>query len=184
MAGSNDLSRRDVLKITAGTVVAGQVAALAPALAAPAVKPALKFFTSSEFALVDALADILIPADDHTKGARAAAAAHFIDGRLASLPDDTVRSTWRSGLQKVDALSATLHGHGFMVATPEERVAVVTRMAENEGKPTTDEEKFFVELKARTVHAYYTSSIGIHDEMEYKGNVLLQDFAGTDVSHT
>jgi hypothetical protein len=184
MGGANDLSRREVLKITAGTVVAGQVAAHAPALAAPAAKPALKFFTASEFALVDALTDILIPADEHSKGARAAEAARFIDGRLASLPDETARTAWRTGLQAVDALSTSLHGHAFMAATPDERVAVVTRMAENEAKPTTDEEKFFAELKARTVHAYYTSSIGIHDEMEYKGNVLLQEFAGTDVSHT
>jgi len=184
MPRPSDLSRRDVLKITAVTVVAGQVAALVPALAAPAAKAALKFFTPAELAMVDELTEILIPADEHSKGARAAEAARFIDGRLASLPEETVRTAWRTGLQQVDALSSAMHGGAFMALTPEQRVEVVTRMAANEGKPSTDEEKFFVELKARTVHAYYTSSIGIHDEMEYKGNVLLDEFAGTDVSHT
>ena len=28
--------------------------------------------------------------------------------------------------------------------------------------------------------AYYTSSLGIHDEMEYKGNTLLMEFEGID----
>ena len=55
-------------------------------------------------------------------------------------------------------------------------------MAQNEGKPQKPEERFFAELKARVVHAYYTSEIGIKQEMEYKGNSYLPEFAGTDVS--
>lgn len=181
MSGPSELSRREVLKITAGAVVAGQVAALSPVLAAGAA-PALKFFTRTELALVDELTEILIPADDHSPGARAAGAAAFLDGRLAGLEDEAARTTWRGGLQKVDALSGAMHGQPFMQATPVQRLEVVTRMAQNEQKPVTDEEKFFVELKERTVHAYYTSTVGIHDEMEYKGNVMLDQFAGTDVS--
>ena len=41
--------------------------------------------------------------------------------------------------------------------------------------------KFFVELKFSTADAYYSSKIGIHQEMEYKGNVLLQEFVGYEV---
>jgi hypothetical protein len=57
-------------------------------------------------------------------------------------------------------------------------------MAQNEGKPQKPEELFFVELKSRVVHAYYSSEIGIKQEMEYKGNVFLQEFAGEDVSRS
>ena len=42
------------------------------------------------------------------------------------------------------------------------------------------EVRFFRELKHLTVRGYYTSKIGIHDEMEYKGNRLLLEFAGCD----
>ena len=56
------------------------------------------------------------------------------------------------------------------------------KLAQSERAPKAPEEKFFVELKSRTVHAYYTSEIGIHKEMEYKGNTLLQEYVGTDVS--
>ena len=30
--------------------------------------------------------------------------------------------------------------------------------------------------------AYYTSKIGIHDELKYQGNVYIDEFIGTDVS--
>jgi hypothetical protein len=55
-------------------------------------------------------------------------------------------------------------------------------MGANEAKPTNDVEKFFGRLKRATAGAYYSSEIGIHKEMEYKGNVLLPEFAGIDVS--
>jgi hypothetical protein len=41
---------------------------------------------------------------------------------------------------------------------------------------------FFAELKSKVVHAYYTSEIGIKQEMEYKGNTYQNEFSGFDVS--
>ena len=38
------------------------------------------------------------------------------------------------------------------------------------------------ELKSRVVQGYYTSEIGIKQEMEYKGNSYLGEFVGFDVS--
>jgi hypothetical protein len=55
-------------------------------------------------------------------------------------------------------------------------------MAEHEGKPQRPDERFFAELKGRVVHAYYTSKIGIREEMEYKGNGLLTEFVGVDAT--
>jgi hypothetical protein len=51
-------------------------------------------------------------------------------------------------------------------------------MAANEDEPTAPEGVFFRTLKGQTVRGYYTSKIGIHDEMEYKGNTLLAEFVG------
>jgi hypothetical protein len=42
------------------------------------------------------------------------------------------------------------------------------------------EVRFFIELKRLTVRGYYSSKIGIHDELEYKGNRILQEFVGCD----
>jgi hypothetical protein len=180
MGGANDLTRRDVFKVTAGAVVASQVAALRPVFAAT---DAPRFFTPAQFAMVDELSEILIPTDDHSPGAKAAQVARYIDYTLANAFEEEHRTQWREGLAQVDALAQSMHGKAFMSLTPDQRVSVVTRMAENESKPANDAEKFFSRLKRATTGAYYTSEIGIHKDMEYKGNVLLQEFAGIDVSH-
>jgi flavin-dependent dehydrogenase len=69
-----------------------------------------------------------------------------------------------------------------LIVTPPQRVAVLTRMSAHESDPKTPGELFFRELKERTIYAYYTSKIGIHDEMEYKGNTLLTEFVGAELS--
>ena len=175
--GDDLLSRRDALKITAAAALALPVAGRAAA--APAAAP--RFFTKEELALVDELAEMILPTDAHSPGARAAQVASFIDGRLADavLPADLeARGRWRDGLARVEALSREMHGSGFLGGTPDQRLAVLTRMSANETAPKAPEEHFFRELKGRTIHAYYTSKIGIHDEMEYKGNTLQAEFAG------
>ena len=39
-------------------------------------------------------------------------------------------------------------------------------------------EAFFVTAKQATIHGYYTSEIGIHQELQYKGNKMLPEFVG------
>jgi hypothetical protein len=70
----------------------------------------------------------------------------------------------------------------FLQAAPEQRIDLLKRISENEMDPKKPEETFFRELKARTAHAYYTSKIGIHTEMEYKGNSYLKEFVGYDAT--
>ncbi len=69
-----------------------------------------------------------------------------------------------------------------MALSPAEREGIVSTMAEGEAKPETDEARFFVTLKRRTVRGYYTSRLGIHDEMNYKGNTMQEEYSGIDVS--
>jgi hypothetical protein len=37
---------------------------------------------------------------------------------------------------------------------------------------------FFALLEERTIQGYYTSEIGIHQELRYKGQKLLTEFVG------
>ena len=178
-----ELTRRQLIIASAGALAASSVLAdhsVAALVQAAAGGP--KFFTKDEFAMVDELTELIIPTDEHSPGARAAKCAAYIDGRLAEAFEDDPRTLWREGLKAVDTASQSLNGHRFLESSEAERTAVLTRLASAEKEPKTPEEKFFVELKSRTVHAYYTSEIGIHKEMEYKGNTLLQEYVGTDVS--
>src|SRR3989449_980176 len=117
----------------------------------------------------------------HSPGARAAAVAAYIDGRLAQSLEPDWQAKWRSGLQAVDDLSRELNAKPFLEATPDQRVAVLTQMAAGEADPKTAHERFFGELKGWTARGYYTSKIGIHLDQEYKGNVYQRGgFAGYD----
>ena len=170
-------SRRDLLRIAAGAIA---VVPAVPALAQQTASAAPLFFTAAEFQIVDELAEIIIPADDHSPGARAAKVATYIDKSMADSFEDEPRNRFREGLMVTDILSRKMLGQAFLDATPEQRVAVVARMARNEKNPNTPEERFFGQLKGAVAFAYYTSSIGIHQEMEYKGNTMLNEFAGYD----
>jgi hypothetical protein len=175
------VSRRRVLATAAGVAAAVPFVSADP-LSALADPTKGKFLTSAEFSLLDELTEIIIPADDHSPGARAAKVAAYIDARLAEAFGEELRTRWRDGLRAVEDLSQSMHGRPFMKTAPAERLAVVKRMAANEKKPERPEEKFFRELKRWTVNTYYTSEIGLKQEMEYKGNTLLQEFSGVDVS--
>ena len=194
------ISRRDLLRKGVGATLIAPLARLAPAaaatvastagagsaLAASAVAAGL-FFTASEMALLDELTEAIIPADPRSGGARAAGVAPFLDRALAEqdpkIPDHAEeRKRWKDGLARVDEVAREMHGKPFLETTPEQRLAVLNRMAQNEQDPKAPEERFFRHLKMTTGQVYYTSKIGIHDEMEYKGNTLLTEFVGTDVS--
>jgi hypothetical protein len=175
----DDLSRRDVIKLGAAATL---TASLGVGQGEAAQSSAPLFFTKEEFALVDELSEMIIPTDEHSPGARAAKVAAYIDARLAEAFEQTDRTDWRNGLALVDTLAREAGGKTFLQSSAEERVPILTRMAQNEGKPQKPEELFFAQLKGKVVHAYYTSEIGIKQEMEYKGNSYLAEFEGIDVS--
>ncbi len=181
---SDDLSRRDAIKLGAAAMIATSIdvsdAAAAQAMSA-AARPAT-FFTRAELALVDELSEMIIPTDDHSPGARAAKVASYIDGRLAEAFDAANRTTWREGLRRLEQLSRQAAGRAFLESSPEQRLALLQKIAGSESKPETPEAKFFVELKSRVVHAYYTSEIGIKQELDYRGNTYQAEFSGVDVS--
>src|SRR5438445_6586704 len=174
------LSRREMLEVTAAALAAPLVK-LGPAAAPPALQAVSKFFTAAELALLDELAELIIPTDAHSPGARAAGVAAYIDFRLSDSPDPEQQSTWRSGLAAVEALSKELNGQAFLQGSAEQRVAVLTRMAAGEHDPKTPADHFFQTVKHWTVRAYYTSKIGIHADQQYKGNVYQRgEYAGFD----
>jgi hypothetical protein len=126
---------------------------------------------------------MIIPTDAHSPGARAARVAGEIDRRLSEATDAARTERWRTGLRAVDALSREMTGATFMRATPEQRLAVLTRMAVGESDPKTPAERFFGQIKGATAQAYYTSKVGIHQDQQYKGNVFQPgEFAGFDAT--
>jgi hypothetical protein len=169
-----NLSRRDVIKIITA-------AGFASALQLPAAEPgAPLFFTKDEFAMLDTLTDLIIPTDDHSPGAHAARVAPYIDKSVAEAFLSEDRDSWRKGLAAINNLSDSMHKQPFMQTTQEQQIALLKKICVDDRQPKTEPEKFFQQLKQTTASVYYSSSIGIHQEMNYKGNVILEQFVGYD----
>jgi Gluconate 2-dehydrogenase subunit 3 len=170
------------LTLPAATIADAQDAA---APAAKEEKPAAakstgRFFTPAQHKLVDELTETIIPKDSHSGGAKDAKVADFIDQHVGESGDNDDKELWREGLRLIDSMSQHYTGKTFLDGSPEDRVAVLTVLSDNEQMTDVLEVRFYKELKHLTVLGYYTSSVGIHDELEYKGNRYLQEFVGCD----
>ncbi len=139
-----------------------------------------RFFTPLEYRLVEELAETIIPADTHSGGAKAAKVADYIDRVVGESLGTEQKATWREGLRLINALSARQCGKSFLKASLEERVAVLLPLSENSEMSSLLEVRFFRELKRQTVEGYYTSRVGILEDLGYKGNTVLDDFVGCD----
>jgi Gluconate 2-dehydrogenase subunit 3 len=126
----------------------------------------LQFFTAAENELLDQLTELVIPADSHSPGARAAQVSLFADLMVAT-SDEGIQKQWRKGLRLMqeEAADSSL-------------AAALAKAAEHEDHPQTELERFFAALKEMTVNGYYTSAIGIHQDLQYQGNTYLQSFPG------
>lgn len=148
---ADQLDRRGLIKIAATAAVATAVSG--------ATAGGHRFFTDEEYQAVDDLTELMIPTDEHSPGAKAAQVADYIDRVLAEAFEQEERDDFRAGLKP------------YVKASPEKREAMLKKASREEKHPRTREAKFFRLLKEHTVRGYYTSKIGIHDDINYKGNV-------------
>lgn len=188
---NNNVSRRTALKgIAAGVGVSlpvlntralaqdhqhGQHGAGAKTAAAKAEAP--KFFKPEQMALIATISELIIPTDDHSKGAIDAEVPQFTDLMISESNADA-KKLWTDGLAAIDAMSQSKNNAPFNKASKDQQITLLTEISKNEMKPTTLEERFFKAIKNMTIDGYYTSKIGIHDELKYQGNTYLKEFKG------
>jgi len=189
-----NVSRRKALKIIVGS--AGAAVSLpvlgetAPRNSAPAchvsaraqasavaTARAPRFFSEGQVKTLEALSETIIPDDEHSPGAKAARVWEYIDAIIADA-DESAKSLWTQGLAAVDRMAEREYQKAFADCAPDEQVALVEKIARNEEHPSTPEERFFVAAKRATVDGYYTSAIGIHQDLDYQGNTAVAEFPG------
>jgi gluconate 2-dehydrogenase gamma chain len=138
------------------------------------------FFTPMQHALVEELAEAIIPADSHSGGAKAAKVADYIDQIVGTSVNEGEKALWKEGLRLIELMSQHRNGKSFVDSNSDERIAVLTILSDHSDLNDLPEIQFFQELKRLTVRGYYTSEIGIHDELEYHGNKVLLEFTGCE----
>ncbi len=180
-----ELSRREALKrlsVGVGTFalwpcLSEQGAAAFARIQRDGQPPKLAFLTAEQYATVDAIAETIIPADDHSPGAKAARVADYIDLLLSESSSD-VQKSWVAGLAELDRVSKQRAGRPFSEINPDQALAVLTDVSGHEQNPTDALEQFFRDTKDATIRGYYTSEIGIQNELQYQGNRFLTEFVG------
>lgn len=187
MSSDETISRRTALKLLAvgvGAASVPQVAGQHPHTGVEMVPPndsqvkhQLRFFTAAEVATITLISELIIPADEHSPGARDAGVPSFIDLMVSESSVET-KTLWRNGLAAIDRLSQKEFGNLFNATTTEQQGTLLKVISRNEYRPKTIEERFFIAIKGLTVDGYYTSQPGIHEELRYKGNVYLRNFVG------
>ena len=180
------MKRRNALQLIAIGAAAPLTAQHAHHGAGAAAKNAaeLRFFSAEQNALIDTIAEMILPADEHSGGASEAQVSLFIDDLVAE-SDTEVQKAWTDGLAAMDSEAESRFGKGFVDCSDEQRDQILAALAENEAQAKTNLERFFVRIKRQTISGYYTSRVGLLDELEYKGGGPIAEYpACTHPEHT
>jgi hypothetical protein len=168
------MERRTVLKIVAlgalapkaNTLKAAVHCSMEPGTAWSPEAYKLQFFTEAENEQLDRLMEMIIPEDSHSPGAHAAQVSLFADLMVAT-GDDATKAQWKKGLGLMQS-----QADGSSLAEALAHAAGLSDQKDSELG------RFFVTLKNMTISGYYTSEIGIHQDLQYVGNTYLAAFPG------
>jgi hypothetical protein len=150
----------------------------AVAAAAEAAPWAPKVFNAHQNETVVLLSEMIIPQTD-TPGAKAAKVNEFIDLVLDDA-NETERKQFLNGLSWMNGRSQELFGTDFVSAAPEQQTALLTIVASPKNKAFEDQVgiDFFKAIKALTITGYYTSEIGMKQELGDDGQLFFLEYPG------
>src|SRR5437773_12552648 len=122
-----DIDRRTTLALLGAGVLRAKLATAqhqAHALKADAKAYKLQFFTAQENDLLDKVAEMILPADEHSPGAHEAKVSLYIDLLVANSPEATKRQ-WKERLA------------AFAAEFGKQQTALLDRLASAEQNPGT-----------------------------------------------
>ncbi len=127
------------------------------------------FFNPHQRETVTTVAELIIPATD-TPGAREAGVGGFIELIVGSWYTDLDRDAFLQGLRGLDEQSRAAFGADFLGGTPGQQVDLLTALeAEARRNPASQRPTpFFSRIKSLTISGYYTSELGMRDELHYE----------------
>ena len=137
---------------------------------------AAKVLNPHQLQTVGTLSELIIPQTD-TPGARAALVDRFIDAVLAEAPRKE-RDRFLKGLVWMDARSRMLTGSAILSATPAQQADLLTRLSSGDSREEPAGVEFFRAIKAMTITGYYTSEIGLRQELGDDGVLAQATFEG------
>jgi gluconate 2-dehydrogenase gamma chain len=180
-----DVSRRDVLRITLTSFGVSVVSAEAAQHVHNAINDTKKaaqgpykpsFFKAPEYKTLERLADLIVPADDRSKGALAAGAPEFIDFLCSQSRE--LAEIYTGGLAWLDHEMMKRYSASFVASTPEQQTAMLDLIAyrKNDSPELGPGIRFFTWVRNMVVDAFYTSKVGM-DDLGFMGNGAMSEFS-------
>ena len=166
------MHRRDVLKnlsvMLGGTLsVACQQALQVPVNDRLVTQP---LYSDLQRATAHKISDLIIP-DTDTPGAQKAGVGEFIDYVISQWYRAPEQQIFLDGLNALMAESDARYGQPFTDLPEAAQVAQLTELERTEGLNADDAENevegFFARIKELTVVGYYTSEVGVTQELAY-----------------
>jgi len=190
MSEQAEYSRRDLLRHIGGAMsLAAGGGALLSAQDAQHVHQAVasdraaqrgpyqpKALTAHEYATLEHLSGVIIPADEHSPGAIEAGAAAFIDFLCAA--SDEMLAIYTGGIAWLDdQMRRRAGGQDFVHAAAAQQTALLDLIAwrKNASPELNPGIRFFTWARRMVADAYYTSPIGVKD-LGYMGNSAMSTF--------
>jgi len=121
-----------------------------------------KFFTKAQYEIVSRMSDLIIPATD-TPGSVAAGVPEYIDAVVTSEPK--LQTIFRNGLARLGDFGRLSEAQQI------EHLTAISQAAKGSA-----DRLFFLAIKNLTADGYYTSRIGLVQELGYDGDAALAAF--------
>jgi len=149
-----------------------------PASPAGAAQWSPAVFSPHENDTVATIAELIIPQTD-TAGARAANVHQFIDAVLADA-ETREREAFLRGLAWMDSRSRERYGAPFTSVTPQQQHELLVFVSGSTDQTPADQPgvEFFKAIKILTVTGYYTSKIGMQQELGDDLRTVFRDYVG------
>jgi gluconate 2-dehydrogenase gamma chain len=128
-----------------------------------------KALTPQQARVVDAMAELIIPATD-TPGARAAGVPQFIDRAVADYYGPAEAGIIRTGIDRMDTDARTAHGAPFAALSAERQTALLAGYEAEARGLARGAPHFFPLLLELTTVGYFTSEPGATQALRYDPN--------------
>lgn len=166
-------TRRDAIRLLGGACAIPALAALTPdelfafgrRTHATLARRDGGFFDMHQLQTVAAAADRIIPPTD-TPGALAAECHRFAERIVADHYDAARQKRFVAGLVDLDTRAGKLRQRLFADLVPDDRDAVLRDVEALAILANARDNTFWRDLKYLTIYGYYTSKIGIEDELK------------------
>ncbi len=144
-----------------------------------------RFFTPAELLVIARLTDLIIPPTE-TPGAAAAGVPQYID--LVVNEDPKLQGIFRQGLPRLDTMSESrFSSSAFLQLTEAQQIEILTSLSEAAEQKAPKQNvaagdaAFFKAIKSLTADGYYTSRIGLLQELGYNGDTYLAAFPESSI---